>query len=184
MILAQLHLTLPPWVHDEVDAARAYPDDDSRIALAIQLSRRNVEHRSGGPFGAAVFRDDRLVGVGVNRVVPHMCSIAHAEMLALSTSQQRLQDFRLNHAGGRIALATSAQPCSMCYGALVWAGIDELLIAATADDVQTLAGFDEGPLPADWRGELGRRGIAVREGLMREHARDVLRDYGQGGIVY
>jgi tRNA(Arg) A34 adenosine deaminase TadA len=184
VILAQLHLTLPPWVHDEIDEQRAYPSAEEKVALAVQLSRRNVDHRSGGPFGAAVFRDDRLVGVGVNRVVPHECSLAHAEMLALATSQARLQSYRLNLAGGRIALATSAQPCAMCYGGLVWAGIDELLIAATADDVQTLAGFDEGPLPADWAGELVRRGIAVHQGLLREHARDVLREYGESGVVY
>ena len=184
MIAAQLHLTLPPWIHDEVDEQRTYPSDEDKVALAVQLSRWNVDHRSGGPFGAAVFRDDRLVGVGVNRVVPHECSLAHAEMLALATSQARLQSYRLNLAGGRIALATSAQPCAMCYGGLVWAGIDELLIAATADDVQTLAGFDEGPLPADWAGELVRRGIAVHQGLLREHARDVLREYGESGVVY
>jgi tRNA(Arg) A34 adenosine deaminase TadA len=185
VLYAQLHLTLPAWVHEEVDAQRRYPDADSRIALAIQLSRLNVDHRSGGPFGAAVFNEDgRLVGVGVNRVVPHNCSAAHAEVMALATSQQRMQSFRLNQAGGRITLATSAQPCSMCYGALIWAGIDELLIAARADDVQSLAGFDEGPLPADWKGELEKRGIAVHTDLMRDHARDVLRDYGESGLVY
>ncbi|HEU0153867.1 MAG TPA: nucleoside deaminase [Arenimonas sp.] len=185
MLYAQLHLTLPAWVHEEVDAQRRYPDADSRIALAIQLSRRNVDHRSGGPFGAAVFNEEgRLIGVGVNRVVPHNCSAAHAEVMALTTSQQRMQSFRLNQGGGRITLATSAQPCSMCYGALIWAGIDELLIAARADDVQTLAGFDEGPLPADWQGELEKRGIAVHTDLMRDHARDVLRDYGESGLVY
>ena len=185
MIYQQLHLTLPAWIHDEVDPNRSYPDADSRIALAIQLSRRNVDHRSGGPFGAAVFTESgRLVGVGVNRVVPHNCSIAHAEVMALATSQQRLQNFRLNLGGERITLATSAQPCSMCYGALIWAGIDELLIAARADDVQTLAGFDEGPLPADWAGELRKRGIEVHTDLMRDHARDVLRDYGESGLVY
>ena len=185
MLYAQLHLTLPAWIHEEVDAQRRYPDSESRIALAIQLSRRNVDHRSGGPFGAAVFTGEgRLVGVGVNRVVPHNCSAAHAEVMALTTSQQRVQSFRLNQAGGRITLATSAQPCSMCYGALIWAGIDELLIAARADDVQTLAGFDEGPLPADWKGELEKRGIAVHTDLMRDHARDVLRDYGESGVVY
>ena len=185
MLYAQLHLTLPAWIHEEVDAQRRYPDADSRIALAIRLSRLNVDHRSGGPFGAAVFNEDgRLIGVGVNRVVPHNCSAAHAEVMALTTSQQRMQSFRLNQAGGRITLATSAQPCSMCYGALIWAGIDELLIAARADDVQTLAGFDEGPLPADWKGELEKRGIAVHTDLMRDHARDVLRDYGESGLVY
>lgn len=185
MLYAQLHLTLPPWIHDEVDASRSYADDDSRIALAIDLSRRNVAHRSGGPFGAAVFDDSgRLLGVGVNRVIPTQCSAAHAEVMALATSQQRVQRYRLNAEGQRIILATSAQPCAMCYGALIWAGIDELLIGATADDVQSLAGFDEGPLPEDWTGELVKRGIAVRRGLMREHARDVLRSYGESGVVY
>ena len=185
MLYPQLHLTLPAWIHAEVDAERRYPDAESRIALAIKLSRLNVDHRSGGPFGAAVFNEEgRLIGVGVNRVVPHNCSAAHAEVMALTTSQQRMQSFRLNQGGGRITLATSAQPCSMCYGALIWAGIDELLIAARADDVQTLAGFDEGPLPADWKGELEHRGITVHTDLMRDHARHVLRDYGESGLVY
>lgn len=185
MLYAQLHLTLPAWIHEEVDGARLYPDSASRIALAIDLSRRNVSHRTGGPFGAAVFSaDGRLIGVGVNRVIPSQCSAAHAEVMALATSQQRVQRYRLNESGEGITLATSAQPCAMCYGALIWAGIDELLIAARADDVQTLAGFDEGPLPEDWIGELERRGIEVQRDLMRDHARDVLRDYGESGVVY
>src|SRR5690606_11255971 len=145
---------------EEVDSQRLYPDDESRIALAIQLSRRHVDHRSGGPFGAAVFTGEgRPVGVGANPVVPRNCSAAPAEVMALTTSQQRMQRYRLNEDGGRIVLASSAQPCSMCYGALIWAGVDELLIGARSEDVQELAGFDEGPLPADWIGELGKRGV-------------------------
>jgi tRNA(Arg) A34 adenosine deaminase TadA len=72
----------------------------------------------------------------------------------------------------------------MCFGALLWAGIDELLVGASGEDVESLAGFDEGPLPADWVEELARRGIEVQQGLIRDHARDVLREYGVGGIVY
>ena len=185
MLYAQLHLTLPPWVHAAVDVDRDYADADAQVALAIQLSRLNVEHASGGPFGAAVFTENgRLVGVGVNRVVAHNCSAAHAEVMALTTSQQRLQQFRLNAAAPGMVLATSAQPCAMCYGALIWAGIDTLLVGARADDVQTLAGFDEGPLPADWRGELERRGIAVHVDIRRDEACSVLRAYGESGLVY
>jgi hypothetical protein len=66
----------------------------------------------------------------------------------------------------------------------VWAGIDVLLVGARADDVQTLAGFDEGPLPADWVGELERRGIRVRRDIAREGACEVLRRYGESGLVY
>lgn len=182
MLYAQTHLTLPPWVHSEVDAQRIYEDDEAKVALAIQLSHRNVEHGSGGPFGAAVFdAQGRLISVGVNRVVPQTCSVAHAEMMAYMTAQSRTQQARLNENGGRYILATSAQPCCMCYGATFWAGIDELLIGATAADVMELTEFDEGPLPVDWAGELERRGIAVRQGILREAAREVLRVYALGG---
>lgn len=190
MLYAQVHLALPAWLHEVVVAGRAYPDDESKVALAIQLSRRNVEHASGGPFGAAVFDGaHRLVSVGVNRVVPQTCSVAHAEMMAYMTAQQRLQLHRLNEPGtglsGPVVLATSSQPCCMCYGATFWAGIDRLLIGASAEDVMTLTEFDEGPLPADWAGELERRGIEVRQGLLREDAREVLRQYSeQAGARY
>lgn len=185
MLYAQLHLTLPAWVHDEVDATADYSDDDAKMALAVRLSRVNVEQQSGGPFGAAVFSPTgRLIGVGVNRVVPHNASIAHAEMMAFATSQQRLQQCRLNAQGAPVTLATSAQPCCMCYGASVWAGIDRLLIGARAEDVEALAGFDEGPLPADWIGELNRRGIAVVRDLRRDEACAVLADYARSGSVY
>jgi len=185
MLYAQVHLTLPAWVHEAVDAAADYGDDDAKMALAIRLSALNVEHGSGGPFGAAVFSPEgRLIGVGVNRVVPHSTSIAHAEMMAFATSQQRIQQFRLNAERGPITLATSSQPCCMCYGASVWAGIDRLLIGARAEDVESLAGFDEGPLPADWRGELAQRGITVVTDLRRDEARAVLAEYGRAGKVY
>ena len=74
-------------------------------------------------------------------------------MMAYMLAQQRLQRHRLNQDGTKFVLATSAQPCCQCYGATVWAGIDELLIGARSQDVEELTEFDEGPLPADWVGE-------------------------------
>lgn len=187
MLLAQVHLTLPVWVHDAVDASRTYASDADKVALAIALSRGNVEHGSGGPFGAVVFGpDDRIIAVGVNRVLPQTCSVAHAEMMAYMLAQQRTQRARLNldddgRAVGPITLATSSQPCCQCYGATIWAGIDRLLIGARAEDVMALTPFDEGPLPADWIGELEKRGIAVTRDIERDAACDVLRAYGSGG---
>lgn len=191
MLYAQVHLTLPAWVHDGVDSARAYPGDEAKVALAIELSRHNIDAQSGGPFGAAVFgADDRIIAVGVNRVLPQSCSLAHAETMAYMLAQQRTQRARLNqddagNAVGPITLATSAQPCCQCYGATVWAGIDRLLIGARSEDVEALTPFDEGPLPADWVGELERRGIAVVRDLHRDAACEVLRTYGElGGALY
>ena len=191
MLYAQVHLTLPAWVHESVDTARSYATDADKITLAIDLSRRNVEADSGGPFGAAVFGpDDRIIAVGVNRVVPHACSVAHAEMMAYMLAQGRTQRMRLNRDAddnviGPIVLATSSQPCCQCYGATVWAGIDRLLIGARAEDVMALTEFDEGPLPADWVGELNARGIEVARDIERDAACTVLRAYGErGGAKY
>ncbi|MFS8136666.1 MAG: nucleoside deaminase [Thermomonas sp.] len=191
MLYAQVHLTLPAWVHEHVDASRAYVSDADKVALAIDLSKHNVEANSGGPFGAAVFgADDRIIAVGVNRVVPHACSVAHAEMMAYMLAQGRTQRLRLNRDAddnpvGPVTLATSSQPCCQCYGATVWAGIDRLLIGARAEDVMTLTEFDEGPLPQDWVGELNARGIDVVRDVEREAACAVLRMYGElGGQRY
>lgn len=191
MLYAQIHLTLPAWVHEAVDNDRLYPGDDGKVDLAIELARRNVDARSGGPFGAAVFGpDDRIIAVGVNRVLPQSCSLAHAETMAYMLAQQRTQRTRINESGagvhaGPVTLATSAQPCCQCYGATFWAGIDRLLIGARSEDVEALTEFDEGPLPADWTGELQRRGIEVVRDLRRDQACAVLRDYGRlGGPGY
>ena len=191
MLYAQVHLTLPAWVHDAVDTTRVYASDADKVALAILLSKHNVDAQSGGPFGAAVLGpDDRIISVGVNRVVPQATSLAHAENMAYMLAQQRTQRPRLNRDAddqpvGPITLATSSQPCCQCYGATVWAGIDRLLIGARAEDVMALTEFDEGPLPADWVGELNARGIEVVRDLHRHAACDVLRTYGErGGEVY
>jgi tRNA(Arg) A34 adenosine deaminase TadA len=186
MLPLQIHLTLPPWIGDVADTNKRYHSDEERVGQAIELSRQKVEHGGGGPFGAAVFNNHsgRLVAVGVNRVVPQSCSVAHAEMMAIMIAQQRLGRHRLNEDGSHYALATSSQPSCQCYGASVWAGIDELLIGARAQDVEELTQFDEGPLPADWIGELTRRNIAVRRDILREQAREVLASYGATGTPY
>ncbi len=191
MLYQQIHLTLPAWTHDLVDPAATYTSDEEKVALAIELSRRNVDANSGGPFGAVVFGPDhRVISLGVNRVMPHTCSLAHAENMAYMLAQGRTQRPRLNQtldgaACGPITLATSSQPCCQCYGATGWAGIDRLLIGARAEDVEARTEFDEGPLPADWVGELERRGISVVRDLHRDAAREVLRAYGeQGGLKY
>lgn len=177
MLYAQVHLTLPAWLH-EFDTQRDFSSAEAKVQFAIDLAHANVAHGSGGPFGAAIFdQHDRLISVGVNRVVPSNSSVAHAEMMAFMTAQHRCSRFRLNQDGAQITLATSAQPCCMCYGASVWAGIDRVLIGARASDVEELSEFDEGPLPSDWQGEWAKRGITTQADVLRDAAREVFLRY-------
>jgi tRNA(Arg) A34 adenosine deaminase TadA len=182
----EIRIALPAWIDDEIDSARVYADDHARVGLAIAIALRNVEERTGGPFGAVIFDGDgRVVAAGANVVLAQHCSAAHAEIVAFAAAQARMQRARLNEDGRRYVLATSAQPCAMCYGASFWAGIDEILIGARSSDVAELSEFDEGPLPADWIGEFAKRGIAVCCDIRREEARAVFRRYAElGGARY
>lgn len=186
MFSIELKLALPAWLDGHVKPGCRYADAEARVGLAIALARRNIEEGSGGPFGAAVFTEaGELVAVGVNRVLPQHCSSAHAEIMAFSAAQARMGRARLNDDGDRYILATSAQPCAMCYGASFWAGIDAIEIGARSEDVMALSDFDEGPLPEDWIGELVRRGIAVERDILRESARSVFVRYAElDGLRY
>lgn len=180
-----VHPQPPAWLA-EIPLRDRYVSAQDQVALAIELARQNVERDLGGPFGAAVFdAQGHVVSLGVNRVLPEGCSLAHAEIMAYLAAQARLGRARLNETGAAYTLATSAQPCCQCYGATIWVGIDHLRIGARSSDVMELTEFDEGPLPADWVGELERRGIAVQRDIERETARQVLSSYRErGGTFY
>jgi len=177
-----LRIDLPDWC---IELARRLPghipDRNERLRLAIELSRHNVDHGSGGPFGAVVADADsgRLIAVGVNRVEPQHCSSAHAEIVALSLAQQRLGTWNLSEAG-RVELATSCEPCAMCLGAIPWSGITSLVCAATTRDAER-TGFDEGARDPDWIAALVRRGIDVTTGTERTAAAAVLEAYRRAG---
>jgi tRNA(Arg) A34 adenosine deaminase TadA len=185
-----LRLTLPDWLGAMGLVGRRYATAEERLALVIELSRRNVQERTGGPFGAAVFdlESGVLVGAGVSRVEPLACSVAHAEVVAIALGERRLGRFDLGaRDSARHELASSAQPCMMCAGAILWSGVTRLVYAARKSDVESLLGFDEGPLPADWAEAFRARGLEVLEApaRWREEACDVLRLYRQsGGLVY
>ncbi|MCX6558635.1 MAG: nucleoside deaminase [Candidatus Aminicenantes bacterium] len=182
-------LNLPEWLNEMLSGkALLLPDPEARMRWVIGLSRQNVEHASGGPFAAAVFESSsgRLLGAGVNRVEPLNCSPAHAEMIAVAFAQKNLGSWDLGSDPARPAeLAASSQPCLMCLGATLWSGVTRLVFAATAADVTTILGFDEGPLPAAWPQELEKRGIAVDPGVLRAEAAAVLELYKKKqGTIY
>ena len=189
----EVRLVLPDWVAEEVgDPSKRYGTLEERMDLAIRLSDRNVAEGTGGPFGACVVEtgSGALVSVGVNMVVPARCSVAHAEAVSIMVAQQVSRVFDLGAQGlPRMDLVTSAQPCVQCFGMIWWSGISRLIFGATREDVETLAGFDEGPLPVDWVQRLASRPplppVDVVEDCLRDQARQVLRRYrGTGGIIY
>jgi len=185
-----VHVTLvwPGWIDEFVGQLPArLTDDEERMAVAIELSRRNVERQTGGPFGALVVEQNsgRVVAAAVNRVDSSCCSTAHAEILALSLAQQTLGTWNLAAVpSAPLQLVSSCEPCAMCLGALPWSGVRSLLCGASKQDAEA-AGFDEGDRPCAWIEGLQGRGIVVTTKLLREQAARVLSDYRErGGRLY
>lgn len=181
-----LRIDLPSWMDAARTRAARGATAEERVGFAIGLARDSVEHGSGGPFGAAVFDldDGRLLGCGVNLVAAAGCSAAHAEVVALALAQASASGWDLGAGGARRVLASSAAPCAMCLGALPWSGIAALEYGAEESDVAAI-GFDEGDKPEAWAERLRARGIAVRGGVLRAEAAEVLRRYARrGGEIY
>ena len=188
MKLPDVILHLPDWIEDFLaDSDLLYPSVEERMRLAIRLAQLNIEHETGGPFGAGIFerRSGRLIAVGVNRVESLNCSVAHAEMMAIAVAQRVLGSYDLASGTDReYELVTSTEPCAMCLGAIPWSGVRSVVCGARDEDARAI-GFDEGSKPDHWIKSLEDRGIGVRQDILREQAKAVLLEYSErGGLIY
>lgn len=177
----EVTINLPDWVYVKLASLpETFPTNEDRMRLIIELSQENIDHQTGGPFAAGVFEEEtgKLVAVGVNRVMPLNCSSLHAEVVALSMAQKKLEVFDL---GGpdqpRHQLVVNWRPCIMCYGAVIWSGVKSLLIAGSGPQLEEITGFDEGPFSDDWVEQLEKRGITVIDWVLTEEAIKVWEDF-------
>lgn len=104
---------------------------------AIALAVENVR-QGGGPFGAVIVRNGKILAEGVNRVTANHDPTAHAEVQAIRKAAALLQTFDLQGCD----IYSSCEPCPMCLGAIYWAHLDHLYFAASKDDAAEV-GFDD-----------------------------------------
>lgn len=182
-----LKIELPAWAGDFAASCSANKNIGERMDFVIAASRRNVEEQTGGPFAAAVFESEsgKLVSLGMNLVVTQGLSVLHAEIVALSLAQRKLNSFDLGGEGMPLhELFISAEPCAMCLGAIPWSGVTRVVTAARDEDVRRI-GFDEGAKPRNWQESLSGRGIEVVGNVKRDEAVAVLEMYkDSGGTIY
>jgi guanine deaminase len=112
-------------------------DDTPWITRAVELAVANVAD-GGGPFGAVIVRDGRLLAVGQNRVTRDLDPTAHAEVVAIRSACAAFKEFSL--AG--CVLYASCEPCPLCVSAALWARVDRVVYAADRHDAAR-GGFDD-----------------------------------------
>ena len=150
-----------------------YSEDDRRfMQMAIQLSIENIDS-GGGPFGAVIVRDGRVVAKGANRVVPNNDPTAHAEVEAIRRACRELATFDL--AG--CTIYSSCEPCPMCLSALYWAGVERICYANTKYDAKAID-FDDSFIYDQLRLDYDRRSIRC-DHFMRDEAMEAFRKWSE-----
>jgi tRNA(Arg) A34 adenosine deaminase TadA len=114
--------------------------DPKFMREAIDLSLAKMRAGEGGPFGAVVVQNDRIIGRGWNRVLGLNDPTAHAEIVAIREACRCIRNFNLQGC----ELYTSCEPCPMCLSAIYWARIDRVYYGNTRRDAKRIA-FDD-----DW----------------------------------
>ncbi len=110
----------------------------SFIEKAIEVALENVMSNQGGPFGAIVVKDGKIIGTGRNEVTASNDPTAHAEVQAIRAACKYLNDFQLIDC----EIYTSYEPCPMCIGAIYWARPKAVYYACTKEDAAKI-GFDD-----------------------------------------
>lgn len=131
---------------------------------AIQLSIDNVKSGNGGPFGAVVVKEGKIIARGANQVTASNDPTAHAEVVAIREACRVLGSFQLDGC----EIYTSCEPCPMCLGAIYWARPDRIYYANSKEDAAAIS-FDDQFIYEEIARPISERQLFTRQ-MLREEA--------------
>jgi guanine deaminase len=123
---------------------------------AVELSRLSIE-KGGGPFGAVVVKDGKVVGRGHNRVTLNNDPTAHAEVNAIREACKELETFELKGC----EIYTSCEPCPMCLSAIYWSRLDNIYYANSQRDAKEID-FDDAFIYEELDKSIDKRSIPMK----------------------
>ena len=138
-------------------------NNEKFMLKAIELSKKSVKN-GGGPFGAVIVKDGKIIAEGTNSVTKNNDPTAHAEINAIREAAKKINNFDLSGA----EIYTSCEPCPMCLGAIYWARIDKIYFANTKDDAKNI-GFDDSFIYEEIEKPISQRKIPTVQ-ILRDKA--------------
>lgn len=144
--------------------------DRDFMKQAIDLSIDNVKN-GGGPFGAVIVKDGKVLASGVNRVTANNDPTAHAEVSAIRAACATAKTFKLDGC----TIYTSCEPCPMCLSAIYWAGISRICYGNTKHDADRI-GFGDNFIYEELDKPADKRSIPAEQ-LMQKEARQAFTDW-------
>lgn len=146
-------------------------EDKKFIRKAIALSRKGMNSNAGGPFGAVIVKDGKIIGEGYNQVTSTNDPTAHAEIVAIRAATKNLQDFQLEDC----TIYASCEPCPMCLGAIYWARPSRIVYACSKKDAAAID-FDDAFIYKEIALEHAARSIKTEQ-LLREDGKLVFEEW-------
>jgi len=138
---------------------------------AIRLSKQNIKNGTGGPFGAVIVKDGKIIASGTNCVTSSNDPTAHAEVVAIRNACKILNTFQLDDC----EIYSSCEPCPMCLGAIYWARPKKIYFAASRIDAAA-SGFDDSLIYDEIALPIEHRKIESEQ-LLQEEAKSVFDDW-------
>jgi tRNA(Arg) A34 adenosine deaminase TadA len=143
------------------------------IRKAIRLAIANVNKQKGGPFGALVVKDGKVIARGANSVISGNDPTAHAEMIAIRKACKVLKTHQLTGC----EIYTSCEPCPMCLAAIYWARPDKIFYAANKEDAAAI-NFDDHLIYEELGKPVSERKIAAQQ-LLRDEALEAFKKWSE-----
>lgn len=109
------------------------------MKVAMDLSEKNLKTNVGGPFGACVVKDGKIIGRGSNHVLSNNDPTAHAEIVAIRDACKNSNSYDLSNC----ELYTSCYPCPMCLSAIIWSNIKKVYYGNTKEDAAQIGFRDD-----------------------------------------
>lgn len=109
------------------------------MKIAQELSEENLKTNAGGPFGACIVKDGKIIGKGSNHVLSNNDPTAHAEIMAIRDACKNINSYDLSDC----ELYASSYPCPMCLSAIIWSNIKKVYFGNTKEDVAKVGFRDD-----------------------------------------
>ncbi len=138
---------------------------------AVALSAEKMRAGLGGPFGAIIARDGKIIAEGHNQVTFGNDPTAHAEVVAIRAACRQLGSFSLQGC----EMYSSCEPCPMCLGAIYWARLDRVYYANTRSDAAAI-GFDDDHIYREFDKPIDGRVVPFIQ-LGSEEARQIFQEW-------
>lgn len=138
------------------------------MQMAIDEAREGIKHNHGGPFGAVIVKDGKVIAKGHNQVVEKNDPTCHGEMVAIRAACKALNTFDLTGC----EIYTTGYPCPMCFCAILWANIDRVYYGCNTTDTEIIGFRDKA-----FEESIPAKMIDLCEEVDREECLELYKDY-------